>query len=413
MTTTPGDVESRIETHRTGDLAVTVRRGGTPVPDATVSVTMREHAFDFGTSVDARYLVEEASPGDPYRERLVELFDTAVVEHRNKWKPWENESERDLAIRASEWLLERGLDLRGHAAIWQRFEQPVVPDDVVEKVRSDDDDRAAYVSRRSREHVSDVVGHYAGDVAEWDVLNEQVHAHRLTDVVNPDASPLRAPEVLRWFERASEADPGATLYLNEYNVLAGDYPGHRDDYAELVRFLLAEGAPLGGVGFQAHHRGYEEARPPSAILDALDRFADLGVALKVTEYDAFGDGWTDERAAAHLRTFLRTVFGHPAVEGFVMWGFWDGAHWADEAPLFREDWSPKPALDVYRNLVFEEWWTDETGRTDGDGVFRTTAFLGDHDVTVEAGDLSRTVRASVTDPAGTTGLDVRLPPVPP
>ena len=410
MTTTPGNAESRIQTHRTGDLALTVRRAdGTPVTDATVSVTMREHAFRFGTGVEARYLVEESSPGDPYRERLAGLFNTGVVEHRNKWRPWENESERELAIRASEWLLERGLDLRGHAAIWQRFDQPVVPEDVVEKVRSDDDDRAAYVSRRTGDHVSEILGHYAGDVASWDVLNEQIHAHHLTDVIDPDASHLRAPEVVQWFERARQADPEASLYLNDYDVLAGEYPDYRDDYAELVRFLQERGAPIDGLGFQAHHDGYEEARSPDGILDTLDRFADLGVAITVTEYDTVGDGWTDERAADHLRTFLRTVFSHPAVEGFVMWGFWDGVHWAERAPLFREDWSAKPALDVYRSLVFEEWWTDETGTTDADGRYRTTAFLGKHDVTVETGGRSRSVRASVTDPVSTTELAVEVP----
>lgn len=397
--------------HRRAELRVSVTDGsGDPVRDATVSVTMRRHDFNFGTSVDARHLVERTSPGDPYRERLPELFNMAVVEHRNKWKPWENESERAFAIEASEWLLERGLDLRGHAAIWQRFEDGVVPDDVVEKVESEDDDRAEYVTRRAREHVPDIVGRYAGDVAEWDVVNEQIEEHRLTDVINPDAPVTRAPELLQWFERAREADPEADLYLNEYDILAGDHPAHRDDYEEIARFLLEEGVDLDGLGMQAHHDDYGQARSPEEIRSTLDRFGELGVDLQVTEYDTHGDGWTEERAADHLRTFLRTVFDHPAVEGFVMWGFWDGAHWSGQAPLFREDWTPKPAYDVYRSLVFDEWWTDEEGRTDGDGVFRTDVFLGELEVTVSLEGASATRRVSVTDPSTTTRVDVRLDP---
>ena len=28
------------------------------------------------------------------------------------------------------------------------------------------------------------------------------------------------------------------------------------------------------------------------------------------------------------------IFSHPATNGFLMWGFWDGAHWKDNAPYF-------------------------------------------------------------------------------
>lgn len=407
----PPSSDTPIETHRKGPLSLAVRRpDGTPLRDATVSVNMLEHAFSFGTGVDARYLVEDASPGGPYRERLRELFNTAVVEHRNKWRPWENESEREYAIEATSWLRKHGFALRGHTAIWQRLGQPVVPKDVVEKVRSDDDDRAEYVARRCREHVSDVVGHYAGRVAEWDVVNEQLRAHQLTDVVNPDAPPPRAPELLRWFERAREADPKATLYLNEYDVLAGDYPDQRDAYETLANFLLENGVDLGGLGMQAHFKGPGEVRSPAAVRTTLDRFAELGVELQVTEYDTHGENWSEESAAEHLRTFLRNVFAHPSVVGFVMWGFWDGAHWADQAPLFRRDWSPKPAYDVYRSLVFDEWWTDKSGRTDDDGVFRTDVFLGEHKVTVMLGEHAETYRVVVTDPSATTRVPILFSP---
>lgn len=408
---TPTALRLRIRAHRTTGLGVRVLDGdGAPVEGAEVSVSMRRHDFRFGTAVDASHLVAETSPADPYRERLLELFNAGVVQHRNKWKPWENDSERAMAIRASEWLRDRGLDLRGHAAMWQRFDQPVVPDDVVAKVESDDEDRAAYVSRRGRNHVAEVVGHYEGTIAAWDVLNEQLDAHRLTDVIDPDASSLRPPEVLRWFEIARVADPGATRYINDFGVVTGDRDQRVDDYEELVRFLLDRDAGLEGVGVQAHHGSPDDARPPAALLERLDRFARHGVVLEVTEYDTYGEGWTEERAADHLRTFLETVFSHPAVEGFVMWGFWDGLHWQDDAPLFREDWSPKPAYDVYRSLVFDEWWTDEYGRTDADGEFWTGAFLGEHEVIVTANGASRTKRVSVANPETPTVMDIRLSP---
>jgi hypothetical protein len=159
-TATPPAIRRRIQRYRTTEFGMRVLAAdGAPVEGAKVAVSMQRHDFRFGTAVDARRLLAETSPGDPYRHWLERLFNTGVVEHRNKWKPWENESERALALRASEWLRERGFDLRGHAAMWQRFDQPVVPDDVVEKVQSDDEDRAEYVARRGRNHVADVVDH--------------------------------------------------------------------------------------------------------------------------------------------------------------------------------------------------------------------------------------------------------------
>ncbi|WP_232686904.1 endo-1,4-beta-xylanase [Halobacterium zhouii] len=403
------ETSDRIEANRTGRLVVTTRdENGDPVSDARVSVTMQAHAFDFGSSVDAYYLVDEAGPGGPYREQLRNLFNTAVVEHRNKWRPWEQSSERQYALDATTWLLSQGFRLRGHAVIWQRFDQPVVPKDVVAKVRSDDENRAAYVARRSREHVSDIVGHYAGDVAEWDVVNEQIHVHELTDVLNPDAPPTRAQALVEWFELAREAAGDATLYLNEHDVLTDDHPGVREDYETLARFLLNEGADLGGIGVQGHYKTPGETISPATVRERFDRYADLGLELKVTEYDTYGDEWTESEAATHLEQFLPAVFAHPATTGFLTWGFWDGAHWADNAPFFREDWSAKPACDVYRSLVFDEWWTTESGRTDSEGRFETSVFLGEHELVVSVAGESYVDRVLVTDPSRETAAEVRV-----
>jgi hypothetical protein len=75
------------------------------------------------------------------------------------------------------------------------------------------------------------------------------------------------------------------------------------------------------------------------------------------------------------------LFSHPAVEGIIMWGFWDAAHWKKNAPLFREDWSLKPAGQIYKDLVLEEWRTQNSGPTDGKGVYQTRGFHGRYKIT--------------------------------
>jgi hypothetical protein len=41
-----------------------------------------------------------------------------------------------------------------------------------------------------------------------------------------------------------------------------------------------------------------------------------------------------------------------------------------------------PAADAYRDLVFREWWTRWSGRTDPQGKCRVRAFYGTHRITV-------------------------------
>ena len=74
----------------------------------------------------------------------------------------------------------------------------------------------------------------------------------------------------------------------------------------------------------------------------------------------------------------------PACTGFVFWGFWEGAHWRPDSALFRKDWSEKRNLAAYRDLVFKEWWIDETGKTKEYGEFALRAFKGTYRSTVGA-----------------------------
>jgi hypothetical protein len=100
----------------------------------------------------------------------------------------------------------------------------------------------------------------------------------------------------------------------------------------------------------------------------------------VTEFDIELDD--EQRKARFLEEFYRTCFAHPAVEGILMWGFWEGAHWRPKAALWRRDFSPTPAARAYRELVFDEWWTRWEGTADERGECRVPAFFGRHRVEV-------------------------------
>jgi len=93
----------------------------------------------------------------------------------------------------------------------------------------------------------------------------------------------------------------------------------------------------------------------------------------------------DEQLAADvLRDLLTASFSIPAVSGFLMWGFWDGSHWKKNAPLFHKDWSPKPALAVWENLVLHSSCrTHGSWKTDQKGHLSFHAFTGTHRLSID------------------------------
>lgn len=45
----------------------------------------------------------------------------------------------------------------------------------------------------------------------------------------------------------------------------------------------------------------------------------------------------------------------------------DGAHYANDAPLYTANWTLKPAGQAFLDLVFNKWWTDTACTSDASG----------------------------------------------
>ncbi|WP_435066765.1 endo-1,4-beta-xylanase [Haloplanus sp. C73] len=397
--------DRRIDAHRRSDLSVSVRHAGAPVEGATVDLTLRRHAFDFSTAYNVRRHFE-VSEGHPYRTYVSDLFNEAVFENAHKWRRWVQPGVHERADEIVEFLRDRDVTVAGAPVIWQHPEVDVLPDEVWAALEADDDER---LRELVREHVRTILGHYVDDhdVTQWVFLNEPLEQHVITDALS-DADPWRSPPLREWFALAGDVAPSATLAINEYDILALDRARHRDRYATLIRYLLADDAPLDEIAFQGHTMAESERLTPAEQWRRLERFAALGdVDLVVSEFDTPGFD-SEATAGAYLYQFLKILYSHPAAAGFRLWGFWDGQHWEDDAPLFRRDWTPKPGYYAYIDLVFDQWHTDETGTTDDDGAYRTRADLGTYDVTVEVDGLRQQATRSLRDPSGETEWTIRL-----
>jgi hypothetical protein len=174
--------------------------------------------------------------------------------------------------------------------------------------------------------------------------------------------------------------------VNDYQI-EGTNPVKLDEFCRLLEYLKAQGAPVDGVGTQCHIGG--SAPGPETVLQSFDRLAKYAPEIKVTEYDM--DVLDENLQADFTRDMLIASFSHPAVNAFIMWGFWDGQHWKRNAPVFRKDWILKPAGQVWLELIFKEWWTNAQGKTGSDGRYSTRGFLGEYEISVTYAGKTKTL----------------------
>ena len=337
---------------------------------------------------------EVAAPGflsddaERYRSEIVRLFNYAAPENALKWRPWEGNPV--LARGTVDWLTARSIPVHGHAMIWSSLRWDALPEEVEARLGE-----PAYVRQRAAEHVRAIATAYAGEVPEWDVLNEPLHETDLEQAVGFD-------ERVRWFQIAHEADPEARLFVNEFDVLEDD--ALLEQYKTLIRDLTAAGAPVGGIGIQGHFLG--RPTPPEDLVRRFASLAELGLPIQITEFDMSGS-WTADVQARFTEDLLVATFAEPNATAFTMWGFWDGNHWLGNAPLYRSDWTLKPSGAVWMDYVFDRWWTDTTSTTDVQGQAAVRAFKGDYDIAVSH-EGATTTRTLTLDADTTVSFDLAV-----
>lgn len=367
------DIDADIEKHRKSQLIIKAS------PGDKIEVEQMSHEFWFGAAISNSLVSGAMDESDvkQYKEKFLENFNSAVTENAVKWagmEPQKGNVNYAIVDGILEWTEENDIPLRGHNLFWgiERFVQPWVKELDDEALAKTLQDRAETITSR-----------YRGRFAEYDLNNEMVHGNYYEDRLGPEITKKMA-------EWAHNGDPEAKLFLNDYNILTGkSLPG----YMSQIRELLDQGVPIAGIGVQGHSHG--ETFDREELSKALDSLALFGLPIRVTEFNMPGQNsrfhrekileMTAEEAAlnaSELVEFYRLCFAHPAVEGILMWGFWEGANWIPVSSLYKKDWSPTPAAEAYQNLIFKEWWTNASGSANSNGEYTVPAFYGKYRVTV-------------------------------
>lgn len=214
-------------------------------------------------------------------------------------------------------------------------------------------------------HIKTVVGHYKGQVASWDVINEPLadydtapgqyglRKHIWYNAIGPDyiAIALRA---------AHEADPNATLWINEFGMESDD--DRFADMVNLVTRLKNQGIPLTGVGFQTHidegdTDGADAHIDTNKLRSRMVTLNQLGLKVRISELDI-----TNDTEYAVFSDVISVCIQQSNCEGVTMWGITDkysssgdlssnGIYSTGFGLPWDEDLQPSPAVAAIKNAI--------------------------------------------------------------
>ena len=198
-----------------------------------------------------------------------------------------------------------------------------------------------------RRYFALVMPRYSDVIGRWDVVNEPIALEDGADGLraSPFLRAFGADYVRRALETARELAPRARLMINEFGLECGDErdAARRRRLLRLVDDLHKAGAPLDGVGLQAHLDLRRPRLAPKAIESFLKELAARGLEILVTELDVKEADYIlpaerrDAAVAGIARTYLDVVLDQPAVVGVSTWGLSDRYSWlqATSADLAR------------------------------------------------------------------------------
>ena len=361
-----------IKKYRTGIIVVKTTHV------TKVELEQQKHEFEFGSAVSSPAFTGRLDERNAkiYKEKFIENFNSAVTETALKWYHMEEEKGKVNFLTTDNilaWTDANHIPLRGHNFYWGvNFIRDWV------KALSDEQLYDELIKRAKT-----IAPRYKGRFAEYDFNNEMIHGDYFQEKLGPGITVKMANWIL-------ECDPDAKLYLNDYDILTGNM---LQEYVDHIIDLQGRGFPIHGIGVQGHLHAEDFSR--DTLRYSLDALAQFGLPIKITEFNMPGQRSRfrkntslmptkkeEEQFAQGLIDYYRICFAHPAVEGILSWGFWEGLNWIPASSLYSKDWTLTPIGEAYQSLVFDEWWTRFKGKSNDDGYCIIPAFFGEHKITV-------------------------------
>ncbi|MEU4421661.1 endo-1,4-beta-xylanase [Actinoplanes sp. NPDC024001] len=283
----------------------------------------------FGTAVAASRLGDST-----YTSILRTEFNSVTAENEMKWDATEpsrgsfNYTSGDRIVALAQ---ANGQQVRGHTLAWHA-QMPGWAQSL-----SGSTLRSAMLN-----HVTQVAAHYRGKIHSWDVVNEAFADDGRGSRRDSSLQRTGNDWIEAAFRAARTADPGAKLCYNDYNT--DGVNAKSTAVYNMVRDFKARGVPIDCVGFQSHLTN----SAPSDYRANLQRFADLGVDVQITELDISGSSQATAYAAV-----TNACLAVSRCTGITVWGIRDSDSWRTGANplLFDANGTKKAAYTAVLNAL--------------------------------------------------------------
>ena len=206
------------------------------------------------------------------------IADGNDLKFSNRLRPTPDQFDFSCGDAVVAWAEQHKLLFRGHCLVWWNalpkwFASFVTPENAREVMTN---------------HISRVVGHYAGRVYSWDVVNEAIYHDNRPDGLRrkPWLDPIGPEYIDLAFHTAHAADPKARLVLNECYI-EHDTPAEKTRRSALLALatrLRKSGVPVTHIGVQGHLRG-NTPLDGSGMTDFCKQIHELGLEIMITEFD--------------------------------------------------------------------------------------------------------------------------------
>ncbi|XP_027149767.1 endo-1,4-beta-xylanase 1-like [Coffea eugenioides] len=323
-----------------------------------IRVKQTQNSFPLGSC-----LMRTNMDNEDFVDFFVKHFNWAVFGNELKWY-WTEAQQGNFNYKDADELLNlctsHNIQVRGHCIFWE------VENTVQQWIRnlSQSDLKTAVQNR-----LTGLLTRYKGKFRHYDVNNEMMHGSFYQDRLGKD---IRAD----MFKTANQLDPSAILFVNDYHVEDGcDTRSSPEKYIEHILDLQEQGAPVGGIGIQGHI----DSPVGPVVCSALNDLGILGLPIWFTELDVSSDN--EHIRADDLEVMLREAFAHPAVDGVMLWGFWELFTSRENSHLVNAEGDLNEAGRRYLALK-EEWLSHAHGHIDEQGQFSFRGFQGSYQVEI-------------------------------
>ncbi|GIF05184.1 endo-1,4-beta-xylanase [Actinoplanes siamensis] len=294
---------------------------GTAEAASTLGASAAQTGRYFGAAIAAGRLGDSTYTGILTRE-----FNSVTPENEMKWDATEPSQGR-FSYTNGDRILNQGLSngskVRGHALLWHQ-QQPGWAQSLSGSAL-----RTAAIN-----HVTQVATHYKGKIYAWDVVNEAFADGGSGGRRDSNLQRTGNDWIEAAFRAARAADPGAKLCYNDYNT--DGVNAKSTGVYNMVRDFKARGVPIDCVGFQSHLG----TGIPGDYQANLQRFADLGVDVQITELDVAQGG----NQAGVYASVTRACLAVSRCTGITVWGIRDSDSWrTGENPLLFDNSGNKKA----------------------------------------------------------------------